>query len=267
MARASGVGGTALAHVLVAIFTTTAAAAESVSVGQHGKAAVPMQTSGDDDDAASATTYDDAGNLRGNFFDAGVAPAARQPGSHLRVMTFYGGTADELGGWTNVLRPAAGVADCANVTITETWGMKLFVHLPGIFDKHRRQNTTGHPGLHPDWINVTDDFIASVKPHVASGCVLGVFMGDEVCCGGVPYLDMSVVAARLKAGLPDALIYVNECTELQSWPKLECRGAGAGLRCTGGVPSGLDIISIDLYDRHNTNGREHTRQLRTAIGN
>jgi hypothetical protein len=145
-----------------------------------------------------------------------------------------------------------GVDSCDNTTIRQTWGMTLLVHLPGIFDKHRRQNTTGHPGLIPEWKNVTDQFIASVKPHVASGCVLGVNMGDEICCGGVPYLDMSIVAARLKAGLPDALIYINECTNVQGWPSLNCSNGGG--ECTGGVPAGLDAISIDLYDRHNTDG-------------
>jgi hypothetical protein len=37
----------------------------------------------------AADSYDSAGNLRGNFFDAGVAPAP-QESSHLKVMTFYG---------------------------------------------------------------------------------------------------------------------------------------------------------------------------------
>ena len=41
------------------------------------------------------------------------------------VMTFYGGTPDELHGWTNVLR--ASVDTCENKTITEDWKMKILV--------------------------------------------------------------------------------------------------------------------------------------------
>ena len=63
--------------------------------------------------------------------------------SHLKVMTFYGGTADQLHGWSNVLR--GGVEECSNTTITETWKMKILVGLAEtVFDRAKR-------GLHPDW--------------------------------------------------------------------------------------------------------------------
>ena len=89
-------------------------------------------------------------------------------------MTFYGGTPDELHGWTNVLRNT--VDACSNKTITEDWKMKILVQLSGkIFDRTKRS-------LYTEWQNATDEFIAELKPHVASGKALGVFMGDEICC-------------------------------------------------------------------------------------
>ena len=172
---------------------------------------------------------------------------------------------EELHGWTNALR--GGVEDCTNTTITDDWNMKILAHLPSVFDRHRQQKTPGHPGLKPDWKNTTDAFVAQLKPHIASGKALGVFMGDEKVCGGVPYDDFSIVgahfcplstpsaekgglvwlaAARLKAGLPEGWIYSNECSVVQSWPALKCsRG-----RCTGGVPAGLDAISVDMCSYH-----------------
>jgi len=100
---------------------------------------------------------------------------------------------EELHGWTNALR--GGVEDCTNTTITDDWNMKILAHLPSVFDRHRQQKTPGHPGLKPDWKNTTDVFVAQLKPHIASGKALGVFMGDEKVCGGVPYDDFSIVGA------------------------------------------------------------------------
>jgi hypothetical protein len=149
--------------------------------------------------AAALPTYDSEGNLQTDFFHRGVAPAAAAgKSSHLKVMTFYGGTADELHGWANVMRDS--IDACDNKTITEKWKMKILVELGAdVFDRSKH-------ALHPGWKNATDTFIATVKPHVASGKALGVFMGDEICCGGTPYSNLSSVAARLKAGLPDAWI-------------------------------------------------------------
>ena len=60
---------------------------------------------------------------------------------------------------------------------------------------------------------------------------------SEICCSGTPYSNLSAVAARLKAGLPHAWLYTNECSEMARWPKLDSAG-------NGGVPPGLDAISV-----------------------
>eukprot|EP01043_Picozoa_sp_COSAG02_P084147 COSAG02_NODE_22029_length_766_cov_1.004498_1_plen_201_part_10 len=105
-----------------------------------------------DDDAMTQANYDNHGNLLAPFWS--IAPTRVGP-HNPRIMTFYGGTPTQLESVNvNVLR--AGVDQCANKTIVKAWKMKLFAHLPAIFDKHRRQNTTGHPGLKPEWKDVTD---------------------------------------------------------------------------------------------------------------
>lgn len=82
-------------------------------------------------------------------------------------------------------------------------------------------------------------------PHLSS--FFSALAGDEICCGGTPYNDLAKVAAALKAGLPAAWIYTNECSEMAKWPKLDASG-------NGGVPPGLDAVSVDFYDEHNTDG-------------
>ena len=42
--------------------------------------------------------YDSEGNLVGSFFGAGVAPPTRSHSAHLKCMTMYGGTPDQLHG-------------------------------------------------------------------------------------------------------------------------------------------------------------------------
>ena len=59
--------------------------------------------------------------------------------------------------------------------------MKILVGLGGpgvaVFDRSTHS-------LHANWSASTDLFIATVKPHFESGKAIGVFMGDEICCGG-----------------------------------------------------------------------------------
>ena len=96
-------------------------------------------------------------------------------------------------------------------------------------------------GLCPDWEDYLNAYIAHMKPHVDSGNVFGIFLGDEIVCGGIPYANLSLVAGRLKAALPKAWIYTNECGDvIQGFPPITADGGG-------GVPAGLDAISIDAY--------------------
>lgn len=72
--------------------------------------------------------------------------------------------------------------------------------------------------------------------------------GDELVCGGIPYANLSVVAGRLKAAMPNSWIYLNECGDIvgNAFPPIAADGQ------SGGVPPGLDAISIDAYSYDGT---------------
>jgi hypothetical protein len=129
--------------------------------------------------------------------------------SHLKVMTFYGGTADQLHSiGVNTLRSNA--AACTNSTITGDFKMKVLLGLAGdIFDRPKHK-------LYANWTAATDAFIASAKPLMGGSCAVGVFLGDEIVCGGTPLKYLDQVSARLKASLPNAWIYTNECSGTES---------------------------------------------------
>jgi hypothetical protein len=101
-----------------------------------------------------------------------------------------------------------------------------------------------HHGLFPGWREATDSFVAIMAPLLANGTAVGVFLGDEICCSGVPLSNLTSVANRLRAGLPAALLYTNECSVMGAWPD---------------VPAALDFISIDFYDEHNHRRRARGR--------
>jgi len=96
------------------------------------------------------------------------------------------------------------LADAANATITKQLKMKVLVTLPSTV--FTRGTVSPKNSLFPHWKEAVQGFTAKLKPLINSGDALGVFMGDEICCGGTPYSNLSSVAARLKAGLPDAWI-------------------------------------------------------------
>lgn len=164
----------------------------------------------------------------------------------MKIMTFYDMMPEVQHGWTNVYR--GNLESWKNKTITETWKMKILVGLGGnIFARARHS-------LFPDWQAEVDKFSAEMKPQLDSGKTIGVFLGDEICCGGTPYKDMVRVANRLRSKLgPRAWLYTNECSEMQSWPKLKEDGSG-------GVPAALDAISVDFYDEKNTNGAAEVKK-------
>ena len=76
-------------------------------------------------------------------------------------------------------------------------------------------------------------FNAHNNGHVL-GTAVGVFLGDEVVCHGVPFENMTAVARRLRAGLgPSAILAINECGRsygIPSWPE---------------IPPELDLVSAD----------------------
>ena len=82
--------------------------------------------------------------------------------------------------------------------------------------------------------------VTPCQPHSSAG-IIGVFLGDEVCCHAPSCLNATLepVAARLRAAF--------STDELLLWEN-ECGDAIAGLaNQTGAIPPSLDIVSTDIY--------------------
>lgn len=107
---------------------------------------------------------------------------------------------------------------------------------PAIVDRHNKS-------LGKDWRASLDELMAELKPLFANGTLVGIFLGDEINCAGVPYADLDALASGVKASAaahgiePAPIVYTNECRVVEKW---------------NATPAALDILSIDIYDYKNT---------------
>ena len=150
--------------------------------------------------------------------------------SHLKVMTFYGGTADQLHDiGVNTLRSDA--ASCANKTITSTWGMKVLLELPRtIFNRNKHT-------VYTNWSAEVDKFVASAKPLVAAGTAVGVFVSFTS-----PFLPRQ----RTVSLMPPSCCTVSLCTDGRRdrvrWNPPQILGRSLS-RAQEGAARGLDLHS------------------------
>ena len=67
-------------------------------------------------------------------------------------------------------------------------------------------------GVQSNWQTNLDAVLSQAKPHLDSGAVIGVFLGDELACSGVRVENITHVASWVKLklsslGHPNALLY------------------------------------------------------------
>lgn len=162
--------------------------------------------------------------------------------SHLQFMMFYDFSLDtQRDIITAVSGDGASLEDMVHVFATD--GIPGFPELPyvGVFDRPNHS-------LFANWESAVDEFCNQLTPLIANGTVVGVFLGDEIVCSGVPLENLTSVADRLRKNLgPNVALYTNECAILSGWPM---------------VPKSLDYISVDFYDEHNTNGSAEVEKNR-----
>eukprot|EP01047_Picozoa_sp_COSAG01_P063329 COSAG01_NODE_8189_length_2885_cov_3.866834_3_plen_350_part_00 len=75
-------------------------------------------------------------------------------------------------------------------------------------------NPRNESGLRPGWEAVVTSVITAAGPLLRNGTVLGLFLGDELCCSGVPFANLTNVAAFAKRQMLQwggGLVYTNEC--------------------------------------------------------
>ena len=154
-------------------------------------------------------------------------------GGHLSIMMFYDFD-PAVHDFSNVVS-GDGASTKQMVEAHAKWGMRGLPQIPHaiIFDRAKRT-------LFPQWREQTIQFASTLQPFISNGTFLGVFLGDEIVCGGTHLANLTSVADLLRAQLPaQAILYTNGCSEIRDWPM---------------VPASLDLISLDFYDEHNTNG-------------
>jgi hypothetical protein len=96
--------------------------------------------------------------------------------------------------------------------------------------------------LAPDWQAVLGKYKARIAPFISNQTIVGIFMGDELVCGGMNVSNFTTVTAALRQEFGKSLIlYTNECT-------------GGIERMTADDLAHLDLFSIDVYDNRNADG-------------
>jgi hypothetical protein len=153
----------------------------------------------------------------------------------------------------------------SNLVTNEHIGMLVDWHqasgVRGLLDVHRPGNVThaklftrpssfnfSRPGLQggglrADWQRDLSWTLDTAMPHLKSGIISGIFLGDEPCCSGSASAEnLSSVAAFAKTKLAGtgAFVYVNECSRVVN-PAFRYAGSWRT------VPAGLDVVSMDGY--------------------
>ena len=106
--------------------------------------------------------------------------------------------------------------------------------------------------LQPDWHGALSRWVAPLRPLFRNGTAVGVFVGDEMGCGGsrVSPSDMTGVLRALRALVgPAPLLYSNDCVRSMG-SSLHPKGGKPGQTYTVDlrtVPPELDLISMDCY--------------------
>ena len=169
----------------------------------------------------------------------------------LSIMMFYGLNETAQCGWTTHGWQELGT--------DQAFKKNLSVALADVVSFHTRCHAGGFVMVPPtvwaplrhgaaDWGLQLDAFEKTVAPLVHNRTVVGIFIGDEVICDGVPLSNYTAVLAHLRGAFGrSVLLYGNECTH----PR--------GLV----VPAELDLYSFDVYNAQNDDGASEVAMVRT----
>lgn len=115
--------------------------------------------------------------------------------------------------------------------------------------------------LVPGWQEVLQSQAAALRPLIKSGAVRGVFYGDELGCGGVPFWAVDAVTSYFRAALGerDGLVHHTNACEMTlgcpppPLPVCNICQPGCGnssskwlSRYWPHVPAALDFVSVDV---------------------
>lgn len=114
-------------------------------------------------------------------------------------------------------------------------------------------------GLRPDYKARWAATLADLKPLLASGAAMGIFLGDELLWDCVPYADLVTAANLVRADLDRekpgpsrrAIIYWNEAFPPLDDAKMWAAQCGSAATFPS-VPDAVDWVSIDYYPNEGT---------------
>ena len=161
-----------------------------------------------------------------------------------------GGDPSIARGWNNFIFTSTNVDDLA--TFAKGGVGPNLLQVTGVFFT----NKAIRPDAEARW-NAT---FATLKPLIASGAAMGVFLGDELAWSCIPVADIEKAAAIARRDLgPDGIIYQNEAYPPLLYPNdnglwaWTCGKDSPAIR--GGyprVPANLSWFSMDYYPDEGT---------------
>ena len=198
----------------------------------HGACRLPHPTS-----AAQPALYSGGGGNGGNggggaggSGDSGAGAGSSGGGtSSVRLLGFYAnGNAEEdaAGDGARFAAVHANLFATANLSAIE--GVWARHQMPGMLTVDSvwlyHTNPVTHElvgGLRPGWRAHLSAMLNGAMPLVLKGGLKGFFLGDEICCRGVPGANVSSVATAIRQALgnhtgskaaAEAIIFLNECS-------------------------------------------------------
>ena len=192
--------------------------------------------------------------------------AAASPSPHrstitppLSIMMFYGFNETAQCGWTTHGWQELGTDEAfkknLSVALAESVSFRAHCHAggfvmvpPKVWERRAVSVSSSLGSLPTDWELQLHAFEETLAPLVRNGTVVGIFLGDEKLCGGVPLSNYTAVLAHLRSAFGrSVMLYGNECTH------------PSGLV----VPAELDLYSFDVYNAQNDNGTSEVAMARS----
>lgn len=182
---------------------------------------------------------------------AGNSTHAQQ--HHVKWLSFYGYNATEQNKICNL-----GMDHSLTRLLT---GYAKYPSMPGMLNVEDVGGGNGlywvgkpHPyntHLNPRWKSLLGDLIDSALPHLKSGALRGIFMGDEPCCSGLPPTELEEASNFVRAKIKgtNAFVVVNECERSFSGLWLN-QTTGKWQQFPGLIkklPQAIDFVSADTY--------------------
>jgi hypothetical protein len=101
--------------------------------------------------------------------------------------------------------------------------------------------------IRPDYVSAWKTLFTDIKPFIANGTYVGVFLGDETMWDGVSLANLTVMTDLIKTDWPDAITMISEAQVRGSAPTLT---QAAGVHFTRSEPAPTHRVAIHRITSH-----------------